>query len=579
MQETDGTMKRGPPSSNSVLDVALLDVVEGLPAAVSAPTRAYLVSRGVAKLSAVQRLAIPHALEGRDVIARGKTGTGKTLAFLIPTVERLAAAPRDGGGGDGAVRAVVVAHTRELAAQIHAEAETLCARSGLVARLVTGGKSTAFDVDVALGGAVDVLVATPGRLAEHAASTPGFAARLGGCEVAVLDEADELFDNGFARDVGAILAAAAPAARQTLCFSATLSDALLASLARVVKPDRVFADASSEGGPGAGAARAAAAPAPRVAEAAAVLRSGEADCLRAVACAVADELADRPDSARVVVFFPTARLAQFASACLGAALGEQLACLAIHSKLKQAARDRAADAFQTAAPAALFTSDVSARGVDYADVTLVVQCAAPSSRADYVHRLGRTGRAGKAGRGLLLLHDFEASFLDDIATSREGAGGDVADASEAVAALLERRGALVGAVDAAAEAVDAALAASARDAFLSHYTQRKKLTGLAKPELLARADAFCRGALGRPAAPPLDAAFAKSIGLGNVPGVVYGGSGDAATVDKYAKDAEVKAARLAEKARKAAEVRAAKIAAGQKAKAAAAAKRDAAGLL
>jgi len=566
-----------PYSANSVLeDIAALELsakgaVDGLPDEVSAATRAHLAKAGITSLSPVQRLALPPALKGLDVLARGKTGTGKTLGFLMPTIERLAAKKRL---DEGAVRAVIIAHTRELATQIFTECAALCALHGLSAQCLMGGKSVAFDLQHILCGVVDVLVCTPGRLAEHHASTPGFADRLAGVEIAVLDEADELFDGGFAQVVRQILGGANPDSRQTLCFSATLPEPLLKHLATVMRPDRVFVDASP---PAAEVAVEDAAP-PRVSESLAFLPS-DAACLRAVLHYVADEMAANASGYKVVIFFATAKFTQFAAACLRgpleSAAGGAVSLLEIHSKLPQNKRDRAADDFRAAETAVLCTSDVSARGVDYPDVSLVVQCEAPSSREAYVHRLGRTGRAGKAGRGVLLLHGFEKSFVAELAQAKEGVGGAVKDVSKDLAAVFASDPPLFTTLGAAASNVDDALATAARDAFVSHFTQRKKLTCLSKAQLVLQADAFAVGVLGRSKPPPFGEGFAKSLGLVGVAGVetVAGEEEHAGGKDKEAKDAETKAARLAEKANAAAAIRAEKIAAGQRAKAAAAASR------
>lgn len=184
------------PSSASVVDLLSEDCSLRVPAGVSTETLGVLQSLGIKALSQIQREALPPALSGSDVIAKGRTGTGKTVAFLAPTVEALSRRARE---SPGAIRAVVLSHTRELASQVLTNAARFADPHGLTARLVTGGKSIEWDREQ-LGAAkalpIDVLVATPGRLAEHVAKTDGFAARIAACEVVVLDECDELLGDG-----------------------------------------------------------------------------------------------------------------------------------------------------------------------------------------------------------------------------------------------------------------------------------------------------------------------------------------------------------------------------------------------
>ena len=215
------------PSANSVISMAEVEAqLPALPDAVSAGTRAALAAANIVALTPVQKDAIPHALLGADVLAKGKTGTGKTLAFLVPTVERLLTGAHRVDVGGGAVRSLILTSARELATQIATEAERLLSyqktagAAPLKVVTVVGGRGIGADLSALASGA-DLLVATPGRLGEHVEKTDGFVARLGGVETVVLDEADQLVEGGFLKLVESLLRTLPPT-RQTLCFSATL---------------------------------------------------------------------------------------------------------------------------------------------------------------------------------------------------------------------------------------------------------------------------------------------------------------------------------------------------------------------
>ena len=158
-----------------------------------ATKRAICVDMGYTSLTPVQEASLPLILSGVDLLAKAKTGTGKTLAFLVPTIEALLAAPRaPGAAGGAAIRALVLSPTRELAAQTAAEAATLTAHhAGMRSAVIFGGTNPKGDV-ARLAAPLDILVATPGRLKDHCENMPGFAARLAGVRILVLDEGTSL---------------------------------------------------------------------------------------------------------------------------------------------------------------------------------------------------------------------------------------------------------------------------------------------------------------------------------------------------------------------------------------------------
>lgn len=241
----------------------------------------------------------------------------------------------------------------------------------------------------------DVLIATPGRLTDHIENTGGFRNRLSALRVLILDEADQLLDMGFRRDIERILAAL-PRERQTLLFSATMPPEVRSVAGLALKRDHAFVDTVGE----------AASHTHEHVRQRAMVAPMEAQC--GVLYALLRSLQQADAEAKVIVFFCTARQTQF-HAELFSALG--LPTLEIHSRKSQAQRDKASALFRTARSGFLFTSDVSARGVDYPDVTAVVQVGAPADRSQYIHRLGRTARAGKVGEGFLVLCPFEQYII------------------------------------------------------------------------------------------------------------------------------------------------------------------------
>ena len=465
---------------------------------------------GLATLTPVQAATLPPLLAGRDVVAKARTGTGKTLAFLIPTLEKILAAPPPARAGG--VRALVLSPTRELAGQIHDAATALLAGERASCGVVFGGTNIRRDERLLEAG-VDLLVATPGRLLDLVENSRGVAARLETVETLVLDEGDRLLDEGFRGDIERIVARLpAQRARQSLCFSATIPNGLDAVLGAALRADRVVvdcvtadaaADLSAAGGGGETAAR--------VEQALAVCDEG--GMYAAAAALLGRERAERAGAAKSVVFVNTANEAQF--------LSEMLAELgvpndALHSRKSQAYRTRVSHAFRDAAAGVLVASDVAARGVDYPGVSLVLQLGAPPNREQYVHRTGRTGRAGKAGRAVLLLERFEEG-----ATRKLLKGLPLADGS----AALDAGAAAAGGEQLSARCAEATarvseeLRAKAYVAWLgAHNTELRKL-GWNKGTLVAKANAYARASLGLSEPPELDVRTVGKMGLKGVPGL------------------------------------------------------------
>ena len=368
----------------------------GEPFAVSEPTRRALAEAfGVVDPRPIQSAAIPKALAGLDVFAKAATGSGKTLAFLVPVVERLAAGGPAPVGG--AIRAIVLSPARELAQQTHDVATRLLAfHAGLGAQLVIGGTNKSAEERALASQPCDVLVATPGRLVDHM-EVAAFAARLAAVQVLVLDEADRMLDAGFRMSLERI-AAVLPPTRQNLFFTATVPDAVKEVARRVMRAGYVSIDVTDgEDAP----------INPQIAQSYVVAPADQVfPALRAL---LAAKVAERPDH-RIIVFFPTTKLVEFASA-LFRALG--MSILEVHGRLSQPQRTRYTDDFRANAGRVLFASDVAARGVDFPDVTLVLQVGLTDATT-YEHRTGRTGRAGKSGEAVILLAHEESPLLREL---------------------------------------------------------------------------------------------------------------------------------------------------------------------
>lgn len=334
----------------------------------------------------VQAGAIPEVLAGRDVVASAQTGTGKTAAFALPMLQRIA-----GKSGHGP-HALVVTPTRELAAQIDDVVKVVCQKTGQRAVIVMGGAK--FDKQIAaLEKGCDLLVATPGRLLDLMEHNH---VSLSGVEILVLDEADRMLDMGFWPSVRRIMHAL-PEQHQTLLFSATIPpsikstiDAMLHEPA-VVEISRVgeTADTVEE----------------RLCP---VTQAQKPELLRAL-LDTGGASGERPE--RVLVFCRTKHRVDDVSAMLKNA---QVKVDVMHADRPQQARARALERFREGKVQVLVATDVMSRGIDVAGVDAVVNFDVPMDPEDYVHRIGRTGRAGATGHAYTFVAPDEISPLREI---------------------------------------------------------------------------------------------------------------------------------------------------------------------
>ncbi len=320
-------------------------------------------------------MAIPIALTGTDMIGQARTGTGKTLAFGIPMLQRIVVpGERDYAqlAKPGAPQGLVVCPTRELASQVSADIATAAARRH--ARVLTIYGGVGYDSQLeALERGVDVVVGTPGRLLDLANRR---VLDLSHVKVLVLDEADEMLDLGFLPDVERILAKT-PELRQTMLFSATMPAAIVTMARRHLRhPVNIRAESAGD-----------ATTVPTTAQF--VYQAHDLDKPEVVARILQAENRDR-----VMIFCRTKRSAQRLADDLA---DRGFAAAPIHGDLNQVAREKALKRFRDGSADVLVATDVAARGIDVAGITHVINYECPEDDKTYVHRIGRTGRAGASG--------------------------------------------------------------------------------------------------------------------------------------------------------------------------------------
>ncbi|KAL6060065.1 DEAD-domain-containing protein [Balamuthia mandrillaris] len=414
---------------------------------------------GYDRMTPVQAAALPVVMAGHDVVARAKTGTGKTLAFLIPCLEKVRKERQCRQESSG-VLLLILSPTRELAQQIHKEASILLTfhrkteeegeeeeeqeeKEMIHIQCVIGGSNVRHDLKaLQQQPRCDILIATPGRLLhllrlssdeeadenKEGTNKPkkqkkrkkktrkeemSLKERMKGVRMLVLDEADQLLEMGFQKEMEDILSYLPDRQhRQTLLFSATLPSSFSSShnekecteeerkksimMKSVIRPSYQLLDVVKEG---------------EVSTNEEVVQEYAVCALEQLIPAVHRIIQRHCASVKnhkMLVFFNTARFTQFMVQIF---TRMNIPVLEMHSRKEQRHRKGTAETFHEGKGLIMFSSDVSARGVDYPGITFVLQVGVPQSREQYIHRLGRTARAGATGYGLLLLCEFERPFL------------------------------------------------------------------------------------------------------------------------------------------------------------------------
>jgi ATP-dependent RNA helicase MSS116 len=355
-------------------------------------------------MSNIQSLCISSAIEGRDLFGKAKTGGGKTLAFLIPVIERTL---RENKTNSKRISTLILSPTRELATQIGVECSNLLKFSSdcLISLTIFGGTKIEQNKKF-LSNFINsksacnnlILISTPGRLLDLMRSFPLLLQLLTSLSSLILDEADRLLDMGFERDINEILQTLdkcrtnASQQRQTLLFSATLPNSIKPLLSRALRSSYEIIETKENN------------------EIQTHLHVDQGVQIVPINSLLPylKELLDHfiqefPSTYKIMVFFVTARYTQYFAqlfTCSG------LNVLDIHSRKSQSQRTATSNQFRTLQSGILFSSDVSARGLDFPNVTHVVSIGLTEVE-DYVHRIGRTGRAGKSGQGILVLSPDE----------------------------------------------------------------------------------------------------------------------------------------------------------------------------
>ena len=340
-----------------------------------------LTEAGIEKPTTIQQEAIPVGLEGRDILASAPTGTGKTLAFLLPALQYLIDFPRR---EPGFARALIMTPTRELAFQIFEQLQILTKHTTLNCGVITGGINYGSHKDT-LEKNNDILVATPGRLIEYMNEESFQADEV---EVLILDEADRMLDMGFVAEMDRIISDA-KRRRQTMLFSATLEGVAIERFAKRALKEPVTVEAES----------------PRREKAKIQQWIHLADDAEHK-LALLTHLLQQPEMTKVIVFIKTReRLASLA----GQLESVGLKTCWLQGEMPQDKRLLAVSRFSKGLVRILLATDVAARGLDIDDISHVINFDMPRTADVYVHRIGRTGRAGKKGIAISLVeaHDID----------------------------------------------------------------------------------------------------------------------------------------------------------------------------
>jgi len=354
----------------------------------AAPLLKAIADAGYTSPTPIQAQAIPAVLQGGDLLAGAQTGTGKTAGFTLPLLHRLAATPAvKNARGKHMVRALVLTPTRELAAQVEESVQTYGKYLTLKSMVMFGGVGMQPQINKLRDG-VDILVATPGRLLDHAQQGT---LDLSKVEVLVLDEADRMLDMGFIHDIKKVLALL-PAKKQSLLFSATFSDDIKALADRLLNQPALIEVAR---------------------------RNQTNDAIAQKVHPVGRErkkellahLIKTGDWHQVLVF---TRMKHGANRLSDYLNDQGISAMAIHGNKSQGARTKALSEFKSGDLQVLVATDIAARGIDIDQLPHVVNFELPNVSEDYVHRIGRTGRAGALGEAVSLVCVDENGFLREI---------------------------------------------------------------------------------------------------------------------------------------------------------------------
>ena len=347
-----------------------------------------VLEQGYTVPTPIQAQAIPAVLAGGDLLGGAQTGTGKTAAFVLPMLQRLSSEPSlKNKRGVNAVRCLIMTPTRELAAQVEESVRVYGKYLELSSMVMFGGVGMGAQIEKLRRG-VDILVATPGRLLDHASQGT---LDLSQVQILVLDEADRMLDMGFIHDIKKVLALV-PKQKQTLLFSATFSDEIR-DLANGLLRDPLHIQVTPRN-----------TTVQRITQTIHPVGRGKKKALLT-------HIINEHNWSQVLVFTRT----KFGANNVAEHLTKNgIPAMALHGNKSQTARTQALQDFKSGSIRALVATDIAARGIDIDELPHVVNYEIPNVSEDYVHRIGRTGRAGNSGEAVSLVCLDEEGFMQDI---------------------------------------------------------------------------------------------------------------------------------------------------------------------
>ncbi|CAN8104650.1 unnamed protein product [Discula destructiva] len=458
---------------------------------------------GLSIMTTVQAETLPHTLTGHDVLAQAKTGTGKTLAFLIPAIQtlindraRAALPPRD-----RPVSLLVISPTRELASQIADEAKRLLTHfPEYTVQVAFGGTNPKSGLNNTLK-KCDILVATPGRLLDYLGQPDGaLVAKMQGVQTLVLDEADRLMDMGFLPDIQKVVRYLPPQAstkRTGMLFSATINARVKQFASLVLSDDYKFVSTIPVGE----------AQTHEHVPQKLIAVPNFADLAPAVLGALRHEIAAVGKATfKTIIFAPTAAQVDFYAHVLAEFRKDLPPVVALHSRISQSKRTSTTEQFRKAQSGILVATDVVARGLDFPGVTNVFQVGLPSEKEAYIHRLGRTARAGAEGRGCLILANTEPQF---------------AKKTLSMIKFVDTQPDLSSAPDVrrVVTAMSPDMQAKTYRAWIGYYKGHIKLLGWTTHDLVQYANDYALKGLGSQNIPTVETRFVGKTGLKGVPGL------------------------------------------------------------
>ncbi|PYH94819.1 putative DEAD box ATP-dependent RNA helicase [Aspergillus ellipticus CBS 707.79] len=445
-----------------------------------------------------------------DCLVQAKTGTGKTVAFLLPAlhclIQGIAAPPR------GQVAILIITPTRELAQQIAKSCDQLTTQlaSRVKCDIAVGGTARASAYSRFLKDTPSVLVATPGRLKDYLSDAPA-AAKLSDIQTLVLDEADTMLESGFLADVKQILQLIPPKSSgwQGMCFSATVPPRVRDVVNVVLKPGYSNISTIEENE----------APTHERVPQYHVLIPSVAETFTTLTSLLQYE---SQENSKIIVFGVTANMVALFAAVFSRGL-TNLPVFEIHSRLSQSARTKTTENFKKAETGILFASDVIGRGMDFPNVDLVIQVGLPSNGEQYVHRVGRTARAGNDGRAIILLTETESFFMK---ANRHLPIKPHPD----TLAINEAAGSCSDVVTKVMYTVDEEKKQRAYSSFIGFFAGSGLLRQLRldKPGLVQLANEMATKGMACPEPPLMDKKVVGKMGLKGIPGFNYGSGNEMA---------------------------------------------------